>query len=81
MVPGDETADDPPFGRILDAAGFLGSPAFEAGQVLVTAGQDRAGHQDFAQVVGGAAGQVPVEVGVAGRGAGLADLGEDRRGG
>jgi hypothetical protein len=36
--------------------------------------------RDLAQVVGGAAGQVPVEVGVAGRLVGLADLGEDCRG-
>ena len=81
VVPGGETADDPPFGGILDLAGFLKGPSFESGESLVTTGQDPAGHQDLAQVVGGAAGQVPVEVGVAGWLAGLADLGEDVPGG
>ncbi|MGO9077845.1 MAG: hypothetical protein ACLQDY_02230, partial [Streptosporangiaceae bacterium] len=76
-MPGGETADDPLLGGILDIAGFLGGPSFESGQALVTIGQDRVGHQDLAQVVGSAAGQVAVEVSVAGRAAGLADLGED----
>src|SRR5208282_651796 len=77
VMPGGETADDPALSGVLNPAGFLKGPPFESGEPLVAGGQDAAGHQDLAQVVGGTAGQVPVEGGVVGWPGGLADLGED----
>src|SRR5713226_2695107 len=81
VMPAGETANDPAFGGVLNPAGFLAGPPFESGEAFVAGGQDAAGHQDLAEVVGGTAGQVPVEVGVVGWPGGVADLGEDCRGG
>src|SRR6266704_264342 len=81
VMPGGEAADDPALGGGRNPAGLLACPPFERGEARVAGGQDAAGHQDLAEVVGGTAGQVPVEVGVAGWPAGVADLGEDCRGG
>ena len=80
-MPGSEAADDPPFGGIVDLPGRVRDPPFEVGEAFVPGRQDAAGHEDVAQVAGGAAGQVAVERAVAGRLAGPADLGEDRPGG
>jgi hypothetical protein len=66
VMPGGETADDPALGGVLNPAGLLAGPPLESGEALVAGGQDAAGYQDLAEVVGGTAGQVPVEGGVAG---------------
>ena len=81
VMPGSEAADDPPFGGIVDLPGRVLGPPFEVGEAFVPGGQDAAGHEDGAQVAGGAAGQVAVKRAVSGRLAGPADLGEDRPGG
>jgi len=81
VVPGGETADDLPFGGIADRRGGVPGPSFEVSEAFVPGRQDASGHQDGAQMAGGAGGQVAVERVVSGRLAGAADLGEDRRGG
>ena len=75
VVPGGVAADDPAFGQVFDLAALLPGPPFELGEAFVTGGQDAAGHEDLAQVAGDLAGRVAVERAVAGRLAGMADLG------
>src|SRR6266704_2098060 len=77
VTPGGEAADEPSLGGVLNPAGLLAGPPFESGEALVAGGQDAAGHWVLAEGVAGTSGQVPVEVGMAGWPAGVADLGGD----